>query len=105
MQLLKQMKANTSMGQASQIILEHYQLMAGLSKPILEDTRSIPWSNSKWFDTARQFLHEIDGQIIQQNLWKIPKWRLHDHHIMEDVLELNLSNTKAIQVQSVCLYL
>jgi len=31
MQLIKQMPASTSMGRTSQIILEHYQLMAGLS--------------------------------------------------------------------------
>jgi len=105
MQLIKQMRANTSVGRTSQIILEHYQLMAGLSKPILEDTRSLPWSNSKWFDTARQFLHEIDGQIIQQNPWKIPKRRTGNRHLMEDVLSLNLPNNKAMQVQSVCLYL
>ncbi len=39
MQLIKQMRANMSMGRTSQIILEHYQLMAGLSKPILEHQR------------------------------------------------------------------
>jgi len=78
MQLVKQICAGTSMGQISTIILAHYQLMAGLSQPVLEDTRQIPWSNSKWLDTARQFLNNINRKIIMQQPWLIPRRRQHD---------------------------
>jgi len=65
MQLIKQIRTATSMGVISQIIMEHYQLMAGISKPVLKDTCTLSWSNAKWFDTMWQwFLHEINGQII-----------------------------------------
>jgi len=99
--MVKQMRAGTSMGQISKIIVEHYQLMAGISKPVLEDTQRIPWSNSKWFDTAQQFLHDINGKIIMKQPWTIPQQRAHDRHIMEDVLALNLTSAQNIQVQSV----
>jgi len=46
------------------IVLQHYQLLSGLPTLILENTRSIPWSNAPWIDTVRQFLHAINGQIL-----------------------------------------
>jgi len=69
LQLVKQMRAGTSMGKVSKIILEHYQLMAGLSTPVLENTQRLLWSNSTWIDTVRQYLHEINGKIIMDNPW------------------------------------
>jgi len=38
LQLLKQIWTATSIGKVSTIIVEHYQLMARLAKPVLEDT-------------------------------------------------------------------
>jgi len=73
MQLIKQIRANTSMGQVSTIIIAHYQLMAGISQPVLEDMRSLSWSTSRWVDTVCQFLHHIDGKIIMKQPWKIPR--------------------------------
>jgi len=105
MQLVKQIRAGTSMGHISTIILAHYQLMAGLSQPVLEDTRRLPWSNSKWFDTVRQFLHSINGKIILQQPWLITRRRQHDRYLMDDVLALRLTNAQNIQVQSVRLFL
>jgi len=105
LQLVKQMRAGTSMGQVSKIILEHYQLMAGLLMPVLKDTRRLLWSNSTWFDTVRQYLHGINGKIVMDSPWLPIQRRVHNWYIMEDLLTLNLPSAKTNQVQSVCLFL
>jgi len=104
-QLVKQIRANTSMGQISKIIVEHYQLMAGILQPVLEDTRSLSWSNSQWLNTVRQFLSEIEGKILLQQPWRIPRRRVNDQYIMEDLIALNLPCENTIQIQSIRLYL
>jgi len=44
LQILKHIRAKTTIGRAYEITLHHYQLTSGLSQPILENTRPIPWS-------------------------------------------------------------
>jgi len=65
----------------------------------------VPWSNAPWIDTARQFLHSTQSQIILPSPWKTHLRRQHDRHIMDDILGLNLPQQQAIQLQSVRLYL
>jgi len=69
LQLIKHTRTRTSIGQVYNIVTQHYQLMAGLSHLILQDTRPIPWSTALWYDNLCQFLHSIQGQIIIQNPW------------------------------------
>jgi len=105
LQLVKQMWTGTSMGQISKIILEHYQLMAGICQSVLEDTHSLLWSDSKWFNTVWQFLHKINGKIIMEKPWTMPQRWVNYWHIMEDLIALNLPSAKTIRIQSVQLFL
>jgi len=70
LQILKHMRAHTTIGRAYETTIHHYQLMSGLSHPILEDTRPIPWSTSRWLDQLQQFLHGINGKLILDNPWR-----------------------------------
>jgi len=91
LQLIKHTRTRTSIGQVYNIVTQHYQLMAGLSHLILQDTRPIPWSTALWYDNLHQFLHSIQGQIIIQNPWIPTQQRKNDRHIMDDILGLKLS--------------
>jgi len=105
LQLVKHLRINTGIGAVYRIVLQHYQLLAGLPTLILEDTRPIPWSNAPWIDTVRQFLHTINGQILLSQPWLPTARRQNDRFIMDDVLALNLPTTHAFQISSVRLYL
>jgi len=63
MQVIKHIWANATIGMVYSITLQHYQLMAGLSRPILEDTRPILWSFRWWIDQLHQFFHATKGTI------------------------------------------
>jgi len=105
LQIIKHIRTNTSIGKVYGIVIQNYQLMSGLSQPVLQDTRTLPWSNAPWIDTTRQFLHTTQSAVLLNNPWITTTRRQHDRHIMDDILGLNLPKQHAIQLQSVRLYL
>jgi len=105
LQLLKHLRTNTGIGAVYRIVLQHYQLLSGFPRSILEDTKPIPWSNARWLDTVRQFLHSINGQILLHQPWLPKACQQHDHFLMHDLLALNLPATHAFQFSSMRLYL
>jgi len=74
LQLIKHLRTNTGIGAVYHIVLQHYQLLLGFPRSILEDTKPIPWSNAPWIDMVQQFLHSINGQILLHQPW-LPKAR------------------------------
>jgi len=78
LRLVKHLRINTGIGAVQRIVLQHYQLLAGLPTLILEDTRPIPWSNAPWIDTVRQFLHAINRQILLSQPWLPTTRRQYD---------------------------
>jgi len=59
LQLLKNLRTNTSISAVYKIVLQHNQLLFGLPTSILEDTWPLLWSNAPWTDTIHPFLHTI----------------------------------------------
>jgi len=92
MQFLKHLCLNTSIQQIIQIHIQHYQLVSGFERSILEDTQTIPWSNAPWMDRLQQFLRHINGKIILKNPWVSVARQKNDRHIMSDILEYQLKN-------------
>jgi len=90
LQVLKHLRADTTTGKVYQTLINHYQLNAGFSTPILEHTIAAPWSTAYWIDTLREYLNQTGGQIILQNAWTPKPRRSHDQAIMEALLEANL---------------
>ncbi len=56
MQLIKQIRANTTTGTMLLVLIKHYQLNAGLGQPVLEDTWPIVWSEASWTNHLQAFL-------------------------------------------------
>jgi len=105
LQFIKHICMNTSTGTAYHIVLQHYQLVAGISQPVLQDTQLLPWSFAPWLDNLQALLHLINGQILLNNPWCILPWQQHDCFIMEDALAYHLKPMQLQQIQSVRLYL
>jgi len=72
-------------GQLYTLTIEAYQISAGLSCPILEDTCPLPWMQHGWINCICWFLYSIQGQIILKDPWVPTSWREHDWCIMDDV--------------------
>jgi len=107
LQLIKHIRANMGIGAVYTIVLQHYQVLLGLTTSVLEDTHMLPWSKAIWIDTSHCFLHSIQGQIILPWSW-LPTVQCNTqslpYGIMEDVLALNLPPNHAIPFSSIWLY-
>jgi hypothetical protein len=63
--------------------LEWVQIIAGIKKPVLQDTQPLQHIEGEWFKSIREFLHKTNSTAEIDNIWT-PK--LHDKCIM-DVLQ------------------
>jgi len=63
LQVLKHIRAKTMLGTLLTITIQAYQLQAGISGNILEDTMPLPWMPDRWLNNLRSFLHSIGGTI------------------------------------------
>jgi len=105
LQVIKHLRAHTTIGRIYDTTITHSQLMSGLSRSILVDTRPLPWSSARWIDQLRDFLCTIQGCIDLRQPWIPPPRREHDRFIMDDVLHLHIPKHQAIQIQHVQLFL
>jgi len=90
LQIIKHMQANMMLGTVYIILINHYQLNSGLSQPILKHTTKLPWSQAYWFDTLCEFLNQIQGKILLENLWITHQQQANNQHIMQALLQANL---------------
>ncbi len=81
--LISNIRANNDTGRRLLINIEQYQLLAGISQPILECTHPIPGTRNLWLTHLRTFLHSIDCQIRLHQPWTFPSLRLNDVHLMD----------------------
>jgi len=86
LQVLKHICANTTTGTIYTVLINHYQLTAGIADPVLENPILIPWSSAYWVDTLWAYLKHTKGKIILHNLWIPLICRAHDQFIMEAIL-------------------
>jgi len=55
LQILKHLRAKTTIGTVYQVLIDQYQLNSGFSEPILKTTTAITWSQAYWIDTLRAY--------------------------------------------------
>jgi len=90
LQVLKHLRADTTTGKVYHTLINHYQLNASFSTPVLKDTTAIPWSTAYWVDTLCEYLHQIGRQILGQQAWSTKPWHSHDQSIIEALLQANI---------------
>jgi len=84
-----------------QTVIKSYQIQASLPNSILKDTQPLPWLPHRWISNLREFLHSIEGKIVLENPWTIPKLQQYDTHIMDKFLQANVS-PKDLQTLNNC---
>jgi len=72
LQMLKHLRAQTTNGALFNLAINTYQLHAGFSNPILEDTCPCPWITAGWMSALQQFLNTTSSQIVIDKPWMLP---------------------------------
>ncbi len=102
--LIWHIRANTLLGIAIGILINYYQLWAGLASSVMNDTRACEWIPDCWLSRIRCTLHENNIQI-HHDFWKLPKLQQNDSHLMEVISEFGLTTAQLWQVNACCMYL
>ena len=84
-QILSHIRANNETGKRLSINIDQYQLLAGISQPILEQTHPIPGTRNVWLSHLRLFLRTINCQLRLYQPWTFPALRINDIHLMDVV--------------------
>jgi len=102
--LICYLRAKSNLGIAFKLLKRAYQLWAGLSCHILEDTQPCPWIPTHWVSHLCNTMHRNQTQICY-NSWKVLPLCQQDRHLMEDCAEQNYSMVKLEQLNACRMYL
>jgi hypothetical protein len=84
--LIQHTRIESPLGDIMSINLDWVQLIAGIEKPIFEDTRSLYHLEGEWFISIREFLQATECQIKMRNRW-IPQLEREFDRCIMDVLQ------------------
>jgi len=82
--LLQHLRAKTPLGSAFTILIRTYQLWAGISEPVLTNTRPCEWVPDCWLSRVCRTLHKHNIQI-QDDYWTVPSIRQFDVHLLPTI--------------------
>ncbi len=88
--LIRHMHTHTPLGNTIGILIQHFQMWAGLASSIMEDTRPCPWIPDCWLTRIRRTLREHTIKI-HHDFWMLPKLRQNDRHLMEVISDFGLT--------------
>ena len=101
--LVKQLRWNKDMAKDILIILSTTQLVAGLCRPILEDTDSaLPHVPCGWIMAIRARLRNIDAKIWIEEAWYPRCQREHDEPIMKAFLQIKKATPTQLKAANQC---
>jgi hypothetical protein len=83
--LISHLRTNTYLTKSIYILLESYQIAAGITGSPLQDTTPCPYVDSPWVTSIRNFLHNTNTSIITESLQSIHLLRQHDRPIMHKI--------------------
>jgi len=72
--ILWHLHANTTNGNLYSIMIDSYQIFAGISQPILQDARPLPWLLHRWISSVRDFLYLTGNSIHLSGPWTPCAW-------------------------------
>ncbi len=64
LQMMKHIRAKTSLGTLIESTIQAYQMQAGLADIVLINTRPLPWTPNRWINSLCHTLHTINGQLV-----------------------------------------
>jgi hypothetical protein len=83
---LRHLRSDSTVGKVLATTIDHYQLIAGLSCSVLEDTRPLCYTPGLWIDSLRESLHHASLRITNAQQWTQQKLRVGDCFLMEELL-------------------
>ena len=104
---LKYWRSPSQAGKLLRIAVAWTQYTIGTSVSFLTDTNTpLPHMEVKWLKSLRDYLREIHGSIQLDNDYIPGLERVHDHHIMDAIIQSNQFTPKEIRQLNYCrLYL
>lgn len=103
--MLKHTRAQTTTGLLHKIELDHYQLSAGTSNNILQDTTPITYvDGAPLIQPMRKFMQDNRIHIELEQSWTVRPKREHDQHIM-DIAQSQLTNAEQYSVNKCRIHL
>jgi hypothetical protein len=86
-QVIQHIRTGSSIADDLRVHLHWAQHLAGVSKPILMHTRTIPHlEETLWLNEMRNFMHKINASINIPDLWNPGTERVHDSHLMDEAM-------------------
>ncbi len=90
-------------GRLLRVALAWTQLAAGISQPILTDTKTnLPHLKVRWLSSLRTFLHSIEAEIELDRDHVPPLQRQYDEHIMDQILVAEAFSDTDINILNNC---
>jgi len=86
------------------VLIQQYQLWAGLWQHILTDTSPCTWIPDRWLSRSQCMLNMYNIKI-QYDAWTIPPLRIYNVYIMEVVRELGLMKVQLEQINACRMFL
>lgn len=100
---LKHWRTNTIISQVLRIALAWCQWQSGISKCILQDTRTnLPHLSSRWMISLRRFLQSIAAKLKLHEPPVTPPERIGDIYIMEFAIRSNHFNEDELKIINYC---
>ncbi len=96
--------STTPLGKTIEILIQQFQLWAGIQISILIDANPCPWVPNHWLSQIRSSMHTYNIQV-QHEAWSVPSLHQNNVYIMEAVQELELSNNQLKQVNACHMHL
>jgi hypothetical protein len=85
---LRHWRLQTTVGKMFRIALSWFQLVVGVSYPILEQPHNpLPHSESKWFASLRTFMSKNQISLTLDDPMIPPLQRVHDAYIMDIIIQ------------------
>ena len=70
--MIQHTRLYSPLGQTIRINLDWVQIIAGIQRPVLEDTRPIQHMEGEWFKSIQEFLYKTNSTVELNKLW-VPK--------------------------------
>jgi hypothetical protein len=82
--LISHLRARSYLSNTIIVLLEAYQVSSGMLQSPLTQTNSHPYIESRWVQSIRQFLNDIQGQIHTSQILQLHPLREQDQPIMNE---------------------
>jgi len=97
--LICHLHAKTNLGMAIELLIQMYQLWAGLQQHVLMDAQPCPWIPDHWLSHLCTTMNQNCTQIHYHS-WTVLPLHQNDWYLMEDFVDQHFSRAKLEQLNT-----